>query len=135
MSLRPASRACRSASSNAAAHASSSSLIFARRWYHERRIVPPHPRYGTIGMRPSYRVIKRLLTVIPAIGLFLLLHANPFAQSPKLPAPTSQINDLAGVLDAETKGRLENVLQRLKEKSNLELYVVTVENTGTQEIS
>src|SRR6185436_15677610 len=122
MSLRPASRACRSASSNAAAHASSSSLIFARRWYHERRIVPPHPRYGTIGMSPSYRVIKRLLTVIPAVGLFLLISANPLAQSTKLPAPTSYVNDFAGVIDSETKARLENLLQRLKEKSKFELY-------------
>src|SRR6185503_6583746 len=58
MSLRPASRACRSASSNAAAHASSSSLIFARRWYHERRIVPPHPRYGTYRNEPILSSLK-----------------------------------------------------------------------------
>ncbi|HKU75710.1 MAG TPA: TPM domain-containing protein [Pyrinomonadaceae bacterium] len=86
-------------------------------------------------MSPSYRVIKRLLTVIPAVGLFLLLHANPFAQSTKLPAPTDHINDFAGVIDSETKGRLETLLQRLKEKSKFELYVVTVETTGTQEVS
>ena len=86
-------------------------------------------------MSPSYRYIKRLLTVIPAVGLFLLLHANPFAQSTKLPAPTSQINDFAGVIDNETKGRLETLLQRLKEKSNFELYIATVDTTGAQEIS
>lgn len=86
-------------------------------------------------MSPSYRVIKRLLPVIPAVGLFLLLHANPFAQSTKLPAPTTHLNDFAGVIDAETKGRLETLLQRLKEKSNFELYVATVESTGAQEIS
>ena len=96
----------------------------------------PHiPDAEPIGMSPSYRVIKRLLTVIPAVGLFLLLNANPFAQSTKLPAPTSHINDFAGVLDAETKSRLENLLQRLKEKSNFELYVATVDTTGAQEIS
>ena len=86
-------------------------------------------------MSPLYRVIKRLLTVVLAVGLFLLLHANPFAQSTKLPAPTSHINDFAGVLDADTKGRLETLLQRLKEKSKFELYVATVETTGTQEIA
>ena len=96
----------------------------------------PHiPDTEPIGMSPSYRVIKRLLTVITAVGLFLLLHANPFAQSTKLPAPTGHINDFAGVLDAETKGRLESLLQRLKEKSNFELYVATVDTTGAQEIS
>jgi tetratricopeptide (TPR) repeat protein len=86
-------------------------------------------------MTPSHRVIPRLLTVIPAVGLFLLLNANPFAQSTKLPAPTSHISDFAGVIDSETKGRLETLLQRVKEKSNIELYVATVDTTGAQEIS
>jgi uncharacterized membrane protein YgcG/tetratricopeptide (TPR) repeat protein/flagellar motor switch/type III secretory pathway protein FliN len=86
-------------------------------------------------MSPSNRVIKRILTVIPAVGLFLLINANPFAQTTKYPAPTNHINDFAGVIDSETKGRLESLLQRLKEKSNFELYVATVESTGTQEIS
>jgi tetratricopeptide (TPR) repeat protein len=63
------------------------------------------------------------------------MNANPFAQSTKLPAPTGHINDFAGVIDSETKGRLETVLQRLKEKSKFELYVATVESTGAQEIS
>lgn len=96
---------------------------------------PHNPDTEPIGMSPSYRVIKRLLTVIPAFGLFLLINANPFAQSTKFPAPTSYINDFAGVLDGETKTRLEGLLQRLKEKSNFELYVATVESTGAQEIS
>ncbi len=86
-------------------------------------------------MSPSNRVIKRLLTVILAVGLFLLINANPFAQSTKFPAPTSHINDFAGVIDSETKARLESLLQRLKEKSNFELYVATVDTTGAQEIS
>lgn len=87
-----------------------------------------------IHMIPSY-VLKRLLMVVPAIGLFLLVSANPLAQSRKLPAPTTYISDFAGVIDAETKGRLENLLQKLKEKSNLELYVATVDSTGAQGIS
>ncbi|HEV8203983.1 MAG TPA: TPM domain-containing protein [Pyrinomonadaceae bacterium] len=86
-------------------------------------------------MSPSYRVIKRLLTVIPAGGLFLLISANPFAQSTKLPAPSGHVNDFAGVIDSETKARLENLLQRLQEKSKFELYIATVESTGAQEIS
>lgn len=77
----------------------------------------------------------RLLTVIPAVGLFLLISANPFAQSNQLPAPSSHLSDFAGVIDAETKTRLENLLQGLKEKSKIELYVAVVESTGAQEIS
>ncbi len=91
----------------------------------------PHiPDAESIEMTPSHRVLTRLLTVIPAVGLFLLLNTNPFAQSTKLPAPTSHINDFAGVIDSETKSRLESLLQRLKEKSSFELYVATVEHDG-----
>ncbi len=87
-----------------------------------------------IHMIPSY-VLKRLLMVIPAIGLFLLVSTNPLAQSQKLPTPTTYVSDFAGVIDAETKSRLENLLQKLKEKSKIELYVATVESTGEQTIS
>lgn len=86
-------------------------------------------------MTPSYRVLKHLLTVIPAVGLFLLISANPLAQSNKLPAPANHVSDLAGVIDTQTKSRLENLLQQLKEKSKIELYVATVDTTGAQEIS
>src|SRR6185503_12787187 len=65
----------------------------------------------------------------------LFRSANPFAQSTKLPAPTNHVNDFAGVIDSETKARLENLLQRLQEKSKFELYIATVETTGAQEIS
>ncbi len=77
----------------------------------------------------------RLLTVIPAVGLFLLISANPFAQSQKLPAPGSHLSDFAGVIDADTKTRLESLLQGLKDKSKIELYVAIVDSTGTQEIA
>lgn len=86
-------------------------------------------------MTPSYRLLTRLLTLITAVGLFLLISVNPLAQSNKLPAPGSYVSDFAGVIDSQTKTRLENFLQKLKEKSNFELYVATVESTGTQELS
>ncbi|HJS24918.1 MAG TPA: tetratricopeptide repeat protein [Pyrinomonadaceae bacterium] len=86
-------------------------------------------------MTPSYRLLTRLLTLIAAISLFLLISANPLAQSNKLPAPSSYVSDFAGVLDSQAKTRLENLLQKLKEKSNFELYVATVESTGDKEIS
>jgi tetratricopeptide (TPR) repeat protein len=77
----------------------------------------------------------RLLTVIPAVGLFLLISANPFAQSQKLPAPSSHVSDFAGVIDAGTKTRLDNLLQGVKDKSKIDLYVAVVDSTGAQEIS
>ena len=75
------------------------------------------------------------MTVVPAVALFLLLNAYPFAQSQKLPAPGSYVSDFAGVIDADTKGRIENLIQGLKDKSKFELYVAIVDSTGAQEIS
>jgi tetratricopeptide (TPR) repeat protein len=75
------------------------------------------------------------LTVVPAVGLFLLINANPFAQSQNLPAPSSHVSDFANVIDADTKTRLENLLNGLKEKSKVELYVAIVDSTGAQGIS
>ena len=86
-------------------------------------------------MTPSYRLLSRLLTLVTAVALFLLISVNPLAQSNQLPAPGSYVSDFAGVFDSQTKARLEGFLQKLKEKSNFELYVATVESTGDKEIS
>ncbi|HEU4834296.1 MAG TPA: TPM domain-containing protein [Pyrinomonadaceae bacterium] len=85
-------------------------------------------------MTRLYRALKHLLTVIPAVGLFLLVSANPYAQS-KLPPPSSHISDFANVIDADTKARLENLLAGLKDKSKIALYVAVVDSTGAQEIA
>ena len=73
--------------------------------------------------------------MLPAIGLFLLISVNPLAQSNKLPAPASYVSDFAGVIDAQTKSRLESLLKQVKEKSKIELYVAVVDTTGDQEIA
>src|ERR1041385_6894457 len=86
-------------------------------------------------MTPSNRLLTRLLTLISAAGLFLLVSANPFAQSTKLPAPSTHVSDFAGVIDSESKTRLDSLLQKLQEKSKVELYVATVDNTGAQGLS
>ncbi|HEU5458902.1 MAG TPA: tetratricopeptide repeat protein [Pyrinomonadaceae bacterium] len=86
-------------------------------------------------MLPSYRVIKDLLTVIPVLALFLLISVNPLAQSIKLPAPSTHVSDFAGVIDAQSKSRLDNLLPKLKEKSKIELYVAIVDTTGEQAIA
>jgi tetratricopeptide (TPR) repeat protein len=96
---------------------------------------PTFLRRNQIDMLPSNRVIKDILTVIPVLALFLLISANPAAQSTKYPAPASYVSDFAGVMDAQTKSRLDSLLQKLKEKSKVELYVATVETTGEQQVS
>lgn len=87
-------------------------------------------------MTPSKRASKRLLTAsryalitFIAGGLFLLIHANQLAQSRQSQAPKSHFNDLAGVIDAQTRTRLDGLLERLKEKSKIELYVAVVDTT------
>ena len=86
-------------------------------------------------MTPSYRLLMRLFMLIPAVGLFLLVSANPFAQSTKLPAPSTHVSDFANVIDSETRNRIESLLQKLQEKSKVELYVATVDSTGAQGIA
>lgn len=86
-------------------------------------------------MIPSYRLLTRLLTLTATVSLFLLVSANPFAQSTKLPAPSSHVSDFAGVIDNETKSRVESLLQRLQEKSKIELYVAIVDSTGNKDVA
>jgi uncharacterized membrane protein YgcG/Flp pilus assembly protein TadD len=86
-------------------------------------------------MTPIYRASRYLLTAFLVGGVFLLLHANPLAQSNQLPAPKTHINDMAGLIDAQTRTRLEGVLERLKEKSKFELYVAVVDSTNGKQVS
>lgn len=53
---------------------------------------------------------------------------------PTLPPPTGFINDFANVLDSESKERLQQALTELKDKSDIEFAVVTIETTGGQPI-
>lgn len=82
-----------------------------------------------IEMLPTYRVLKFGLAVLAAVGLFALSTATLLAQKGQLPSPTSHISDVAGVIDPQTKTRLETLLANLKEKTNVELYVAMVDST------
>ncbi|HEU4710259.1 MAG TPA: TPM domain-containing protein [Pyrinomonadaceae bacterium] len=86
-------------------------------------------------MTRIYRASRYLLTALIAGCLFLLIHANPLAQSNKLPAPKGYVSDLAGIIDAPTRARLDGVLGRFKEKSNIELYVAVVDTTDGIDVS
>jgi tetratricopeptide (TPR) repeat protein/uncharacterized membrane protein YgcG len=86
-------------------------------------------------MTPSFPVLRRLTAVFAAVVLFPLIGVNALAQSNQLPAPAIHLIDLAGVVDTHTKSRIETILQRLKERTNIELYVATVDTTGAQQLS
>jgi tetratricopeptide (TPR) repeat protein len=88
-----------------------------------------------IKMTPIYRASRYLLTAILAGGLFLLIHAHPLAQSNKLPAPKTHVSDHTGIIDAQTRTRLEGVLDRLKEKSKIDFYVAVVDTTDGIDVS
>src|SRR6266567_1096083 len=124
------------------------------RWYHDRRIVPHldpivrillknqvsfpfyprHTRRKESRMRTINRALRYSLPVIIACGIFLLINVTPLAQTKQLPAPTVHVNDFAGVLDAKTKDRIESLLENLKQRSQIDFYVATVESTGSQDI-
>jgi uncharacterized membrane protein YgcG/tetratricopeptide (TPR) repeat protein len=85
-------------------------------------------------MLPTYRVLNFGLAVLAAAGLFVLSTVTLLAQSGQLPSPTSYISDAGGVLDPQTKTRLETLLANLKEKTKIELYVAMVDSTDGQPI-
>jgi uncharacterized membrane protein YgcG len=58
----------------------------------------------------------------------------PTVKKSILPSPTGFVNDYANVFDPESKRKLESVLTELKNKSEVEFAVVTVETTGGQPI-
>ena len=61
-------------------------------------------------------------------------NAPPAKVEGPLPAPVGFVNDYAKVIDYETRQQLEEKLSRLKERSNIEFAVATVETTGGQSI-
>ena len=72
--------------------------------------------------------------MLAAVGLFAFATVTPLAQSGQVASPTSHISDLAGVIDAETKTRLETLLANLKEKTKIDFYVAMVDTTGDEPI-
>lgn len=65
--------------------------------------------------------------------------ASPNQNSPgqvksPLPPPVGLVNDYENVFDSQSKQKLESVLLELKNKSDIEFAVVTIETTGGQPI-
>ena len=82
--------------------------------------------------------LKYSLTVlILLIGTFAVFAQTdkPFSiNSSPLPAPTSPINDYAGVFDSAAKQQLETKLKDFKTKTGVELAVAVVKTTGDRPI-
>ncbi len=68
-------------------------------------------------------------------SLVFLFGINQFAQTKsQVPRPTGRVNDFAGVVDENTRVRLENVLENVKQKTGIEFDIATVSSTGGQDI-
>lgn len=70
-----------------------------------------------------------------AIGLAVLamalsLYAEPIAQL----RPTNYVNDFAGVLDASTMARLNDLCRQVDEKAHAQIAVVTVKSVDGQDV-
>ena len=68
--------------------------------------------------------------------LFIWLGLSPGAgaQGRRIPKRDGHMNDLAGVIDANAKQRLERVLENLQEKTGLDFVVTTVKTSGNEDL-
>lgn len=83
--------------------------------------------------RNNLKAASVILFLACAISLSIIGAQAETAQSP-LPKPTGYVNDYANVIDADTKNRLETVLDNLKKRVDIEFAVVTVKTTGDTDI-
>ncbi|HEV2885003.1 MAG TPA: TPM domain-containing protein [Pyrinomonadaceae bacterium] len=78
---------------------------------------------------------KLILLITCCVTFFLAVGVNQLAQTqPQLPARSGYVNDFAGVVDAQTKLKLENILANVHKKMGIEFAVATVESTSGQDI-
>ena len=82
-------------------------------------------------MKPfRQRFLNAILLSCCSATLFLSVGVNQLAQTAqKVPAPTGHVNDFAGVVNEQTRQRLENILINLKLKTGIEFDVATVQST------
>jgi len=59
---------------------------------------------------------------------------SPILGSPRLPYPKRFVNDYAKVFDDKTSVRLETLLTKLRDKSNIEFAIATVDTTNGESI-
>ncbi|HYE66619.1 MAG TPA: TPM domain-containing protein [Pyrinomonadaceae bacterium] len=82
---------------------------------------------------------NRTVALLVTLALACLLSAGAVTARAQttgspLPPPTGFVNDYAGVIDPATKQRLETILTNLRERTRIEMALVTVKTTGDQDI-
>lgn len=56
------------------------------------------------------------------------------AATPQVPSPAGPVTDLAGILDADTRQRLTQILQEVRERTTAEIAILTVPSTAPETI-
>ncbi len=75
-----------------------------------------------------------LILLLSAFAVFAQTDAPFSINTSPLPAPTSPVNDYAGVFDPAAKLQLESRLKEFKTKTGVELAVAVVKTTGDRPI-
>jgi len=85
------------------------------------------------GKRNNLAVL--VLTLVGAfVGGTYLAVSSVAQEKSSVPARTGYVNDFAGVVDENTRQRLEVVLENFKQRSGIEFDVATVQTTGGKDI-
>ena len=89
-------------------------------------------------MKKSGKKNNLAVLVLALVGAFVggtyLAVSSVAQEKTSVPARTGYVNDFAGVVDENTRQRLELVLDNFKRRSGIELDVATVQTTGGKDI-
>ncbi|MGC2152790.1 MAG: TPM domain-containing protein, partial [Terriglobales bacterium] len=75
-------------------------------------------------------ILRRAIFVLVLVTAALCLHAEPIASLHAY----NYLNDFAGVLDADTESRLNDLCHEVEQRANAQMAVVLVKSTDGQEI-
>jgi tetratricopeptide (TPR) repeat protein len=75
-----------------------------------------------------------LVLILSLITLFWFGATAGVSAQAKLPKPNGHVNDFGEVLDAATKGRLEKVLENLKQRTEIDFVIATVKSVGSEDL-
>jgi len=80
---------------------------------------------------------RQIFSILALAFVLVLMTGGPVlaqtTQSP-LPPPTGYVNDYAGVIDRETKERLETTLTNLDREQQIQFFVATIDSTNGRDI-
>src|SRR5215216_1041899 len=71
-------------------------------------------------------MIRTLIRSLVVVAVLVFLATVSIAQPTQFPAPVGMVNDFAGKLTPGASGQLENLLRNFRDRSNVEVVIVTV---------